>query len=402
MAGHRAHAGAVCALASILGVAACASDNIAPDAAPEPGPALLLAERVFTPQGSRFYYVSVLPDVPTAAVDRSKALELTSADIELYGDAIYIRDRDANTIARYRVAADLALVKDGEVSFAGVGLGTGRYSNAYLSPERAYVLDSGGWRLIGWNPTAMTLTGEIISIDNMAKHALPSGQISPAVQVGSRLVAAISWADFGNLVTYPGSGVIVLDPASPAAPAFIEDARVGGAFRVTADASGDAYVTGVVGGDVHMFGTVLGGAPSPTSGVLRLPAGQSAFDPSYLVDVEAITGSKGVWAIHRIDATTLLAQILDPDVASLATVVDYNASKDFEYALINTAAGTWTKLASPPKGGRGNAGNHVVDGVLYIQISDTTGSTAYAVSPTGITAAFTVPSGDVWHLQRVR
>src|SRR3954452_14125655 len=96
------------ALALILAAAACGDGPAAtPDAAA--GPAVVLVERVFTPQNQRFYYVSVLADVPTAAVDRSQAIELTSADVELFNDRVFIRDRDANTITRYRVAADRTL-----------------------------------------------------------------------------------------------------------------------------------------------------------------------------------------------------------------------------------------------------------------------------------------------------
>jgi len=390
-----------------LGAAACSSDDTSSsDTGELKGPAVLLVERVFQPDNSRLYYVSVLPDVPTAAVDRRQAVEFPSADVELYNNRVFIRDRDANTITRYRISAARKLVEDGEpVSFAGTGLGTGRYSNAYVSAERAYVLDSAGWRLIGWNPTAMTLTGEVISIDNMAKHPLPTGAISPAVAVGNRLIAAITWADFtiNQLVTYPGSGVIVLDPTAP--PAFVEESRLGGAFRVSAADNGDAYVTGVVGGDMHMFGTVFGGGPVPTSGLMRIPAGHNAFDPDYLVDVEAITRSKGIWAIHRVDINTLLVQVLNPDPSFVVPTnpTDYAASKDFVYGIIDIPTRTFTPLAFPPTGGRSNAGNHVVDGTLYIQLTDANGDAhAYAVAPSGVTEAFTVPGGDVWLLQRVQ
>ena len=180
---------------------------------------------------------------------------------------------------------------------------------------------------------------------------------------------------------------------------------MGGAFRVSAADNGDAYVTGVVGGDMHLFGSVFGGGPVPTSGVMRLPAGQRAFDPDYLVDVEAITRSKGIWAIHRVDINTLLVQVLDPDPGFVvpSNPTDYGASKDFVYGIIDIPSRTFTPLAFPPRGGRSNAGNHVVDDKLYIQLTDISGDAhAYAVAPSGVTEAFTVPGGDVWLLQRVR
>jgi hypothetical protein len=391
---------AVGTAALALSAAACTegSDNPDPDASTG-GQAVLFVERVFSPQGLRSYFVSVLPDVPAEAIDRSKAMELTSADVEVYNDRVYIRDRDANKITRYRVGAD-RLEQDGEpVSFAGTGVAANRYWSAYLSPDRAYLMDAGGWRLIGWNPTEMVLTGEIISIMNMAKP-LPRGAINAPVRVGDRLVAPISWTDRGKKIVYAGSGAIVLDAASTDGPLFIEDARLGGAFRTTSD-NGDVYMTGVVDGDIRMFGTAMDGT-MPSSGLLRLPAGETAFDPAYLVDIEAITGAKAVWAVHRIDDTTVLAQILDPE-ATPTNFSEYEASQDWMFVLINTEARTWAPVDSLPKGGRTNAGNHVVDGKLYIQIGDADGtSVAYAADADGVIRSFTVPGGDIWHLERVR
>ena len=375
-----------------------------PDAGEQP--AVLVAERVFTPEG-RNYYVSVLPDVPGGTIDRAQALELSSADIEVFNDSVYIRDRDANTMTRYRVSADLELVEEGQLSFAGVDLGTGRYHSAYLTPERAYVMDSAGWRLIEWNPTAMELTGEEVAIDFADKPDLPFGALGPAARVGDRLISPIYWEDFDNLIVYPGSGALIMDATGAEPPVFIEDARVGGAFRAGADDSGDAYLTGVIGGDLRLFGSALGGASMPASGLLRIPDGENAFDPDYFVDVEAITGSIGAWAIHRIDDTTVLAQVYDPEAPDPVDIDAYADSTDFVYVLIDTEEETFAPVEELVVGGRGNAGDHVVDGRLYVQAARGTGedqfeSVVYAVSADGIEESFTVPSGDVWHLQRIR
>lgn len=407
-------ADALCTLVLALCLPACGSSGNKPpdpDAGPtgtEPTtPAVLYAERIFTPQNERFYYLAALPGVPTSPVDRTKELEFSSADPEVYNHRIYVRDRDKNTITRYKVNADLSLVIDGDVlSLAGTGLGDGRYSSAYVAPDRAYVLDSGSWRLIGWNPTTMKLTGEVISIDYMKKGDL-LGAISPPVQVGGRVMAAVSWEDTDpdTLKIYPGSGLMVLDPASSGPPAFIEDARVGGAYRVTADANGDAFLTGITSAAIELKGATTSGAAMPGSGVLRLPAGTSQFDPSYFVDVEAITGTKAVGAIHRIGDTALLAQVYDPAAPAPATLDDLSQPQ-YIYVLIDTTARTFAPVSNLAKGIVGNSGNHVVDRELYIQSSIITRTsyetTAYAVTPSDVGAAFTVSGGDLWHLERVR
>jgi hypothetical protein len=409
------------ALALALGAAACGggdhkagpdaaspgSDGSAPIDAAAPGPAVLAVERVFTPT-SRSYFLSVLPDVPTGTIDRSHALELVSADVEFYGGKIFIRDRVANTMTRYIVTADGALQADGDpLSFASYALADARFSDAFIAADTAFLLDSTGWRLIPWNPTTMKLAGEPIDISAMKKGALP-GAISVAVQAGGRFIAAVSWAQTDSsmpLVTYGGSGVIVYDPAANPVLQLVEQAKVGGGFRVTAADDGDAYLTGVVGGDMHLFGTVFDGAPAPTSGIVRLPAGATAFDLDSVVDVEAITRTKGVGAVHRLSETAVLAQILDPAFTALpAKASDFVALKHFFYVLIDPETQTVTRVPEIDEGGLANAGNHTVDGKLYIQQANAagTGSVVYSVAGTTIGQAFTVPAGDLWFMARIR
>lgn len=407
--------GALAALAfALIGAtaAACGDDgnssNPAPDAptdASEPtNSAVLVAERVFTPD-ARLYYVSVLPDVPTAAIDRTKALELTSADIEIYNKKVFIRDRDAATMTRYSVAADLTLVKEGQVSFANYGLDTAnRHSSVYVSPTRAYLTDSIGWRMIGWNPSTMTLTNEVISLAGMShpEFTTATGQISAAVQVGDRFLAAVYWEDLQKFIIYPGSGLLVIDPTQ-AAPTMIEDARLGGAFRVAADGN-DAYLIGVTDGAARLTHGVFNGGTMPESGVLKLAAGASSFDPAYQVDIEAITRTITTWAIFRLTRTKLLVQIFDPAAPIPTNAMDYATSTNFIFGLIDTEAKTFTASPDMPRGGRANAGNYLVDGKQYVQVSDSAGNgMTYAVTSDGAaTPAFPVPSGDVWQLQRLR
>lgn len=401
---------AVLMLGLSLGATACSDDGNDPpdppdpDAGPvdEPASAILVVERAQT-QTERLYYVSVYAEVPTGALSRSKAIEMTSADVEVYNKRIYIRDRQANTITRYRVTKELELAQDGEkLSFATTGLGTGRYHNVYLSATQAYTLDAGSWRLIGWNPSTMLLTGQIISIDNMRKAGLATGSINAAVQVGGRIVAPVYWANFllTSTIYYPGSGAIIIDPTNPTAPAFAEDPRIGGAFRITAGADGAAYMTGIVD---EVVGVSSAGGSLPASGIVRIPDGVNSFDTNYIADLSEITGSPSVWAAHRIDATTVLAQIFDPALTPPTDLGLWRDSTDFIYVNVNTQTRTMTPVAEIPRGGRGNSGNHVVDGKLYIQLSNPMGSETFAVSSTGIVKSFTVPGGgsDLWHMQRI-
>src|ERR1043165_3109899 len=131
----------ICLAAAGCGDGNAATPDAAADSSTDAPPSVLLAERVFTPAG-RQYVLSVLPEVPSAEVDRSQALVLDSADVEQFHGKVYVRDRVANTMTRYTVTADRKLMMDGQLSFATLALGTAKLSNAFASDERAYLMDS--------------------------------------------------------------------------------------------------------------------------------------------------------------------------------------------------------------------------------------------------------------------
>ncbi|MGC4118264.1 MAG: hypothetical protein QM765_27675 [Myxococcales bacterium] len=398
------------ALAVVLALAAgCGGTNTPGPDAGQPAdagatPAIVVAERVFTPD-SRLYYLSVVSEVPTGKLDRSKAREFTSADLEVFDGAIFLRDRQANTMTRFSVGNDLSLVEEGKFSFQSTGLPSSRAYSAYLSPTQAYVLDGKGRRMIGWNPKEMKLTGETKSLAFLEKTDLPDLSLGVPTTVGSQVFVPVSWSDSANLVIAAGAAVMIIDSTMAKDPVVLEDDRVGGSYVVWG-LGGDAYVGGTVGGDVKLFGHALGGGAAPNAGVVRVKSGASAFDSSYSVDLDKATGTIGSWGIHLLDATHVLAQILDPavDKASIATPDDFYASTEFFYVLLDTATGTWTRQDAIPKGGVGNAQEHVVDGVLYVQVSGPNAAEVHGVTAAnGIGAkVFEVPSGDLWFMRRLR
>lgn len=390
--------------AASLDDASTAVDAAAPDGGSANG-AIVIVERVFGPSG-RSYYVSLRREVPTAPLDRSMAREFSSADVEVFGGSIYIRSRTSNTMTRYSVSDTLELVEEETFSFALAGLGTGRVRNAYVSATQAYALDAVEWRLIEWNPTTMQLTGREIDVSSFARTDL-DGFFGKPITAGGRVYAPVGWSDEDNLVLYPNMGVMLLD--SSATPTLIEDERVGGGFLLYATPDGTVYAPGVVGGNYLRFGMASDGGALPPSGILRILPGASTFDPSYSVNVSQITGSPGVWAIHRIDATHVLAQLWDPatPIDTIATADDYISASNFIYVLINTETRTFETVTSIPRGGIGNSFDNVVDGTLYIQTSVSVAgggsqSSVHRLTATGTVEAFTVPSGDLWHLERVR
>jgi hypothetical protein len=366
-------------------------------------PAIVLAERVFSPEG-RMYYVSVLSEMPSGPVDRSQAREFMSADIELYAGKLYVRDRFSNTLTRFSVSEDRKLVEEQTLSLQNTGLKDIRFYSVYLSPTQAFIVsDEQDARLIEWNPSTMELTGKEISLDFVLKPGV-STSVSAPIRLGDKLIMNVAWQDYENLIMYPGTGALVVEPSNPEDAHLIEDPRVGAGYVSYTGAQGDAFLVGVVGGDYTLFGKTTDESPMPASGVLRVAREDGEFDREYLADVTAITKSPGIWAIHRIDERTLLVQMWDPETETdkLESADDFNNAEEFIYALVDTEDKTWTHLDAIARGGAGNSLDHVVDDRLYVQSYSGDSATIYAVTPKGIEETFSVPGGDLWFLQRLR
>jgi hypothetical protein len=390
---------------------ACSSDAEAPrdvgaaGAAGESGeapPAILLVERVFAPN-TRTYYVSVLSEMPTGPVDRSKAREFGSADIEAFDGAYYLRSREDNSMTRFTVNARNELVEGDRFSFQDTGLSVRRFHTAFISKTQAYTIDNVGWRLIEWNPTLMELTGREVALDYLQKKGLPDTQIAPPVRVGDRLIGGIMWEDGANKVVYPGAGGLVFEPSGDA-PTLVEQPHVGGVYKVS-DSEGAAYFSGIVYGSA-LFRTVFGGGKMPVSGLVRIGAGQQEFDADYLVDLSEITGSPSIYGVHRVDDGHTLVQMFDPESPTdiYETEDDFMGASEYIYGLVDNEARTWKRIEEIPKAGAGNSLSHVVDGTLYVQAYDLSGEAAliYAVDSEGVTPAFSVPTGDLWYVNRLR
>ncbi|MET0384851.1 MAG: DUF4374 domain-containing protein [Polyangiales bacterium] len=396
------------ALESDAGPDAASPDAASPDASTaDQEPAYLVVERVFTQEG-RFYYASVLPEMPTSPVDRDQAREFSSADIEVFAGKVFLRDRESNILKRFSVSPERKLVEEAEIGFQSLGLSASRIYNAYVSPTSAFILSDDDWNLIEWNPTTMELTGKEISIDFARKDV--TGYVGAPTVVANRILSPVFWQDYETFVTYPGSGVLVIDPSSPDEPRFIEDDRLACGAKIAAAGNGDAYLIGTVFGEFRMFGTVAGGGELPSSGMLRIPAGAEAFDTGYRLDLDEITGSPNIWGAHRIDDRYLLLQMWDPEsTVEIKTQEDLDDGLEYIYALVDTEERSWKRVDTLPKAGAGNSISHRVDGKLYIQaymLNDkgdgSEDAVVYTVTPEGFEEQFRVPSGDLWFAERIR
>jgi hypothetical protein len=390
--------------------------GIAGDATPARTPAVLFAERVQGPD-KRTIYVHILPEVPTAAADRTKAYEFPNVDITVFEEKLYIRDRDANTMTRYRVTEDrklevdtLADGKEARFSFQGLGVKSWGFYSVMVSPTRALLPDWSDWRMIVWNPSTMEL-GETFNMTNVLKDGFPSGGSFPVDPTffGDKLAFGLYWVDADNLRIHPGMGVALMDPNMNAAPTLVEDTRMTGVRTIFRAASGDLYLVGEQNGTYGLLGQQAG--MIPPAGVLRMKAGTTTFDPDYFIDLLKLTGSPLVYGTFVVDDDHLMLQVWDP-ATDPAPFVAQGAdavwdAEEYVYMLVDLKTRTATRVAAIPKAGAQSVAKFRLDGVLHVQTynvvsQNVKNATVYRVAADGVQPAFPIPSGDLWDLERIR
>jgi len=354
--------------------------------------------------------------LPTESADRSAAYEFGSVYVYTYEGNVYVRDREAGTITRYRATDDFQLVADtradgteARLSTQSLGLRPFGMPVAFISSTRAYVIDPYDLRVVVWNPSTMEIESTFPIADTIKSGFEPPFLRGP-VQVGERIFLGVNgWENRETLSVHPGTGVLILSATTDAPGTLIEDSRITGAGNLFADAAGDVYVIGdQYGGVYNMVGSTAG--QIPPAGILRIENGASEFDPDYLVNLNTVTGSPGIVGTFLVNETTLAAQLWDPGVAvpeQLEVADDFGSAEEFIYGLVDLTAQTFSPLPSIPKGGVRSVQEVRMDGVLYVQVYNQVSATVrdvevHSVTPAGTQKVFTIPGGDLQNIDRIR
>jgi hypothetical protein len=327
-------------------------------------------------------------------LDRSKAVESGETQGAVYNGAAYVFDRSARTITRWTPDENLTPVPGPTLSLQGTGIQyVGSVTHAFVSPTRAFLQDSESALIVTWNPTTM----EIVATTPTPKEQVTrDGMVLyggwPAVANG-RVYFPMAAYDYDKQVGYPKVVIGSFD-ASQDQPVmeFAEDDRCGNSSVVVprVDANGDVYVVGDWGSGYAQVG-VNPPAPNPAC-LLRIKAGEKAFDPTFKVDLLALSQSRalrsGYWMPdHKLLAHVWPDSVPAPTAAELAATPDlFWSFKKLQYVVMDLDHGTATPVLAIPPAGGGNLTPLAMDGVNYLQIypgGPTAGADLYEVRADG-------------------
>ena len=170
------------ALCSAALLTACDKSNDTPTPTP-PASAdfdgLLFATSVTNPEGaSGSCYLQAVPNLNTATYDNSNAIPTGfGTPIIVNGKNVYVlpdyMGQNKAVLTRYKVNKDRKFIPQGELTLPG---GAGACNVVQVSDTKAYVAFQNLGKVMVFNPTTMTKTGEI----DLNSLAHPDTRVAPA------------------------------------------------------------------------------------------------------------------------------------------------------------------------------------------------------------------------------
>jgi hypothetical protein len=276
------------ALLALLPFAACGGDDGGDDGAPVTD-LWTLASVTIDAEGDRQTYVQTLASLDVASVTNATALEIQgNGTVQLVGGKVYVGLSEDPTVVRYAADAAGRLVEDGRISFLNEGLAGASFGNVMVSPTKAYQLSTEQYAAIAWNPETLEITGRV-DLASLRKEGIDAEFWTVTAHEG-KVYVPVRYANWTTGVIDKSVVLVVIDVATDQVVATLRDERCHSGGRPVFTPNGDAYV--LADGrswSAQLFATVAG-QPVPPTCLLRIPAGELAFDPDYLVEVPAIAG----------------------------------------------------------------------------------------------------------------
>lgn len=155
----------------------------------------------------------------------------------------------------------------------------------FIAPDKAYVIDAETSSVVMWDPEAMQLTGSFV-IDGVVDASYPDTGFEPdPTRRGDQLLIAATHSN--ETATAPFSTLIVLDVQSDRVVSVVREERCGGLWNSVQASNGDIYyATGAWDAAQHH---ALGEAVATAPCLVRVKAGETAFDPDFFVRASDLT-----------------------------------------------------------------------------------------------------------------
>ncbi|NVJ13564.1 MxcI protein [Myxococcus sp. AM010] len=226
---------------------------------------------------------------------------------------VYVVSDDSPVVTRYSLTEDGRLEQSGTVSFASLGvmsLGEYQANFQFVSATKAYFFDGITAQAVIWNPTEMTVTGNI-ALDALEVPDTEMAFSGSVVSDNGQLIIPVGWRPVAGVGITPRTGVVAVDTATDTAT-VVTDERCGYAHDAVLGPDRKVYVaTEAYGAAVHRVSADA--APEPC--LLRFDPQTRAFDTGFHRSLSELVGGGTAGSLVPGPSGTAYLRVLDERVA---------------------------------------------------------------------------------------
>jgi hypothetical protein len=317
-------------------------------------------------------FVGVWNGALSGAYANGDAFEVASYSYaEVFGKSVLVsQNYQSDAILRFEIGADGKLTRAGMLQAPAQSVPSGML---FVSDEKAYVSLPGAGKVLVFNPTTMTLIKEIdflgptYAISEPGKDDQNPNPGALGMRDGTLFVALAQQATM--YTNHKTMDVAIVDMATNTVEKVISDkrglAQTGGELdRIYLDDNGDLYVYGAAS---------YGFDPTQAHGFLRIKAGETEFDQSYLFNLTeaqvAVPGGKVDYLNHMIYGGNGVAYCTGDVPALASSPPDYSRDFTMQPLAIDMRARTVTVLPLPTSNGYSGAVARYDEGHLIFALA---------------------------------
>lgn len=328
---------------------------------PVADPLYLIGSSIQTSNESTLY-VWPSRQLEGAKLDFKQATELGgTSEVMPYNGYVYVPSSDDFTITRYELKNE-RLVAGPAVSMAGLGFVYLSNTGAIHSPERAFQVNDGQFKIVEWNPTTMTITKQH-DISALKREGWGNEFRSGYLRSDGKYF--LQWTYTNARKEFINSFVLAVFDIHTGQLTIEEDATCpttagfGGYF----DEQEDLYLMA----DSFGLFTQFGGFRDPKAAcILRVRRGHTELDQSFRQRPSDALGGKFPWGFYYLGNGLAFTSAIDPAItAKFDSVFEILFAPEHEGYLLDVHAGTARKVANLPRDGVGFE-SHRVDGRLFV------------------------------------
>lgn len=226
---------------------------------------------------------------------------------------LYVVSDDSPVVTRYSLTEAGRLEQSGTVSFASLGvtsLGEYQANFQFVSETKAYFFDGITAQVVIWNPTAMTVTGNI-ALDALSIEGTEMAFSGSVISHNGQLIVPVGWRPAVGVGITPQAGVVSVDTATDTAT-IATDPRCGYTHDAVLGPDSKVYIA------TEAYGAAVrrtGGDDVPEPCLLRFDPQTRTFDSGFHRSLSTLVGGGTAGSLVPGPSGTAYLRVLDESIA---------------------------------------------------------------------------------------